>query len=218
MRLGFLGGTFNPVHYGHLRAAEEARERLKLERVLFVPAGNPPLKSSELADADKRYAMVELALAGNGWFEPSDIELRSTEKSYTVDTMKRLGQRYAGAEFYFILGIDAFVELPDWREPDRLVKATDFILLNRPPHAFAALAASPYLDVSEEALGALDSGRETLSTVTLRGGRTAFLLRAAPLDISSTTIRSLVRNGRSIKYLLPESVESFIMSDGLYAE
>jgi nicotinate-nucleotide adenylyltransferase len=218
MRLGVLGGTFNPIHYGHLRAAEEARERLGLERVLFVPAGNPPLKSSELADAGKRYAMTELAVAGNGWFELSDIELKSTEKSYTVDTMKRLGERYPGAEFYFILGIDAFMEMSEWREPDRLVGATDFVLLNRPPHAFAALAASPYLDVSEEALGALDSGRETMRAVTLRGGRTAFLLRAAPLDISSTTIRSLVRNGRSIKYLLPESVESFIITDGLYAE
>jgi nicotinate-nucleotide adenylyltransferase len=218
MRLGVLGGTFNPIHYGHLRAAEEARERLGLEKVLFVPAGAPPLKYSGLADADKRHAMAELAVASNRHFEVSDVEFGGQEKSYTVKTMDRLRAGLPGHDFYFILGIDAFLDLHSWKEPERLVASTDFVVIRRPPFTFSLLEGSPFLEASAGALRELDEGAEGPKTAAMKGGRTAFLMGITPLHISSSAIRGLVREQRSVKYLLPESVESFIMSNGLYAD
>jgi nicotinate-nucleotide adenylyltransferase len=214
MRIGLLGGTFNPVHYGHLRAAEEVRGRLSLDKVLFIPAGVPPLKSFDLADAGLRYEMTELAVSSNVFFEVSDIECKSPGVSYSVDTVSRLKEAYRGAELYFILGVDAFMDLPNWREPERLAGLTDFVVVNRPPHAFTELVSSPYVELEE--LGG-EGGEEGLRRVPLRGGRTALLLEITPLDISATAIRALIREGGSIKYLLPENVESFIILHGLYA-
>jgi nicotinate-nucleotide adenylyltransferase len=217
MRLGVLGGTFNPIHYGHLRAAEEAGENLSLDRVLFMPAGNPPLKSSDLADAPKRFAMVKAAVEDNPRFEPSDIELGGGT-SYTVDTIGRLRDLYSGDRLFFILGIDAFLELSRWKDPERLVRGTDFVILKRPGHSFADLSASPFLEIPEPELGRLERGEVGSLTIPLRGGREATLLNTTPLGISASMIRTLFRQGRSIKYLLPESVEFLIMTDGLFAE
>lgn len=215
MRIGLLGGTFNPIHYGHLRAAEEARGRLSLDKVLFIPAGVPPLKSSDLAEAALRYEMTALAISSNTFFEVSDIECRSPGTSYSVDTVGRLKEAYKGSELYFILGVDAFMDLPNWREPERLAGLIDFVVVNRPPYAFTELLSSPYVEmdkaVDEEGL------RRVPRKVPLRGGRSAFLLDITPLDISATGIRALIREGGSIKYLLPENVESFIILHGLYA-
>jgi len=218
MRVGVLGGTFNPVHFGHLRAAEEARERLRLDRVLFVVSGNPPLKSESLARATDRYAMVALSVAGNPAFEVSDVELAGEGKSYTVDTLERLRAMMPGAEMFFILGIDAFLDLPNWKEPERLVRAASFAVINRPPHSFSELAASPFLAAGEEALAALDRGGRGPVRVSLKGGGSAFLMNVTALDISASAIRSLLQEGGSVKYLLPEGVESFIMTHGLYAD
>jgi nicotinate-nucleotide adenylyltransferase len=213
MRIGVLGGTFNPIHYGHLRAAEEVRERLSLDRVLFIPAGVPPLKSADLAEAGLRYSMTELAVSTNGFFEVSDIECASPGASYSVNTVSRLRETYRGSELYFILGVDAFMDIPNWREPERLTGLTDFVVVNRPPYAFTELVTSPYVEL--EALG--EPGEAGLQRVPLKGGRTALLADITPLDISATGIRALLRQGRSIKYLLPENVESFIILHGLYA-
>lgn len=218
MRLGVFGGTFNPIHFGHLRAAEEARQRVGLERVVFVPAASPPLKSGDvdLADVGHRLRMTAIAVATNIFFEVSDIECRRPEKSYTVETARALRREYPGAEIFFILGIDAFMELPLWREPDELVRLIDFIIIGRPAVRFADLRESPYIEAAPEDLSALDRGETDMLTAPLGGGRSAVLLGTPLLEISSTDIRARVREGRSIKYLLPGRVESFIMTHGLY--
>lgn len=171
MKLGVFGGTFNPVHYGHLRAAEEAREVLGLEKVLFVPSGNPPLKHTDLADAGQRYEMVRRAVAGNRPFEVLDIECTSPEKSYTVNTIGKLHEMYAGCDLYFMLGVDAFIDLPNWYMPEKLVSIVNFAVLSRPGCRFADLLASPYLPPGDRKLKELDGCRSGPLTLTMRSNR-----------------------------------------------
>jgi nicotinate-nucleotide adenylyltransferase len=216
MKIGVFGGTFNPVHYGHLRAAEEAREMLGLEKVLFVPSGNPPLKSLDLADAGQRYEMVRQAVAGNRFFEAIDIECASPEKSYTVHTIERLQEMFPGASLYFMLGIDAFIDLPNWYMPEKLVSMVNFAVLSRPWSTFSDLLASPHMKVDTAKMQELDHCRSGSFSVALPSGREAVLVRTTPIAIASTDIRRRIKEGLSVKYLLPEEVESFIISNRIY--
>ena len=216
MRFGVFGGAFNPIHYGHLRAAEDVREHLGLERVIFIPTGTPPLKSEELAPAQDRYAMTELAVSTNTRFDISDIECRWPEMSYSVDTAARLREMHPGDDLFFVTGIDAFMDLPRWREPERLVGLVDFAVISRPGHAFGELESSPFLEADGNMLEDMDRGSLRMYSAGLKGKWTAVLLSVTPLHVSATAIRALIGQKRSIKYLLPESVESFIMSNGLY--
>jgi len=210
MRLGIFGGTFNPIHYGHLRAAEEVRYKINLDRVIFIPSGNPPLKSSELSDAAHRYAMTKLATDSNVNFVVSDIELRQTEKSFTVNTLERLFEIYAGEELFFILGIDAFLDIQNWRQPDRLISMIDLIILKRPGFDLKDIIKSPFIS------GHIKTDRLIGETIPLKGGRKAVIVDIRTLDISSSDIRELVREGKSIKYILPETVEKYIYTHNLY--
>ncbi|HTZ17406.1 MAG TPA: nicotinate-nucleotide adenylyltransferase [Dissulfurispiraceae bacterium] len=212
MRLGIFGGTFNPIHFGHLRAAEAVRDLIDLDKVIFMPSGNPPLKASGLADASRRYAMTRLATQTNVNFLVSDIEMRENEKSYTVDTIDRLSVTYPDDRLFFILGLDAFLDLPNWREPERVIGSIDFIIVARPGFEVKELNASPFIE------SAVSEFRDGVISRRLRGGRTAFIAAVSAFDISSTTIRQLVREGRSIKYLVPESVEQYLLSHNLYSE
>lgn len=214
MKAGLFGGTFNPIHYGHLRAAEALRERLLLDKIIFIPAGNPPFKRSDLAPAPDRFEMTRLATAGNPSFALSDIECRKPGKSYTVDTIAELKGLYPQDELLFVLGIDTFMEIPDWHEPDRLAGLIDFVIINRPPHLFGEILRSPY--IRGESFEEPPAGREGIYRVVLTSGRTAYLAGVNALPISASEIRASAKAGRSIKYLLPEAVESFIMSHGLY--
>lgn len=214
--IGILGGTFNPVHYGHLRVSEEVRGRIGLEKILFVPSGNPPLKSEELASAEHRYGMTGLAIGSNPFFEISDIECRRSEKSYTVDTLLALRDLHPGKKFYFILGIDAFLEIPSWYHPEKLVELTNFIVVSRPGFSFTQLSSGSAAD--RDAFVALEKGHLDLYRTISENGGEVFLMNVVSLDISASAIRKLVRQGMSIKYLLPESVESFIISHKLYLE
>lgn len=216
MRLGVFGGTFNPIHYGHLRAAEEAREILGLARVLFVPSGNPPLKDRDLADASSRLEMARRAVAGNPFSEVLDIECVSREKSYTVTTLEVLRGLHPSAELYFLLGIDAFLDLPRWWRPDDLIGLTNFCILARPGHLFADLAQSPYIAGDKGRLQTMDEAGPDSLRIALRSSREAVLIRNISFAVTSTDIRKRVREGRSIKYLLPGDVESFIISERLY--
>jgi nicotinate-nucleotide adenylyltransferase len=213
-RIGILGGTFNPVHYGHLRIAEEVRERIGLEKILFIPSGNPPLKDMELAPAEYRHEMTRLAIASNPSCEISDIECKKTGKSYTVETLVALREMHPGKKLYFILGIDACIDLPLWHHPERLMELTNFVVVSRPGFSFAAL--SSWITVEANELSALESARLPLYRTALDNGGEVFLMNVTPLNISATAIRSLVKQGMSVKYLLPESVESFIISHELY--
>jgi nicotinate-nucleotide adenylyltransferase len=215
MKIGVFGGTFNPVHFGHLRSAEEVRTMFGLERVLFIPSGNPPLKSKDLAEADHRYNMVRISVRDNPYFEVLDLEYARPGKSYTFNTLEQLQKNYPDAEIYFILGIDAFLDIPNWREPEKLFSLANFIVLSRPGKKFTDLFQSPYLNMKKTSLAALD--RDEAATLTIgKSGKKIFLAGVTPIGISSTAIRQHVRAGASIKYLLPAEVESYIISEDLY--
>jgi nicotinate-nucleotide adenylyltransferase len=215
-KIGILGGTFNPIHYGHLAAAEEIWNRLKLDHVLFVPSFLPPHKQDEvIPSAAQRQEMVALAIAGNSHFSLSDIEVKREGMSYSVDTVQELLQLHPDAEFYFITGLDSFLEIQTWKEWDRLLSLCRFIVLSRPGYAFTDLARINFMRKAAEKLHALD--RREVTRAVLEIGTSAVYLEQIPLhDISSTDIRQRVRQGRTIKYLLPECVETYIIKNKLY--
>jgi nicotinate-nucleotide adenylyltransferase len=216
MKVAIFGGTFNPIHYGHLRAAEEVREKIGLDRVLFVPSGNPPLKTKDIAPARHRFAMARIAIKDNRLFALSDIESRLPGKSYTVKTIESLQKENPRVEFSLILGIDAFLDIPSWWRPEHLVTLSHFIIISRPGYAFLELRSSPYIKSNKAILNKLDASDIESHKTTLFSQREAALLRLTPISISSTEIRRLVRMGSSIKYLLPPAVQSYIMKNKLY--
>jgi nicotinate-nucleotide adenylyltransferase len=216
-RLGILGGTFNPIHYGHLAAAEEVRDRLNLDRVLFVPSYLSPHKLEEEApSADRRMEMVRLAISGNPHFESSDLENKRKGTSFTIDTINALRHRYPGAELYFITGLDSFIEIRTWHEWETLLTLCFFVVLSRPGYRFADLMKIDFMKSAETELFALDRG--VMKQALVRSDAFSIVLETVPLyDISSTDIRQRVKEGRSIKYHLPEAVELYIMNKRLYA-
>jgi len=217
MKIGILGGTFNPIHYGHLRSAQEALEILTLDRVLFIPSGTPPFRKPELVSARHRYKMTQLAIKDNPQFEVSDIEIKRHGVSYSVETFNKLLKKYKNTEFFFILGIDAFLDMPKWKQPHKLMTLTNLVIISRPGFSFNDLSPSPYIaEVHKKALRELDSGAKTKHSFLLKTGREAFLCKVSELEISASRVRTLVRGGKSIKYLLPDSVESYIISNKLY--
>ena len=218
MKIGLFGGTFNPIHYGHLRSAEEIRAMFALEKIFFIPSGNPPLKRKDLAEAKDRYNMARMAVRGNPYFEVLDIECVRPGKSYTVNTLELMLKKYADVDFYFMLGIDAFLDIPNWREPERIMSLTNFIVLSRPGNTFEDLLGSPYLEIKKTDLISLArGGRESCGTA-LPNTKKVFLAKVTPIGISSTDIRKSVKKGAGIKYLLPENVESYIISKSLYMQ
>lgn len=216
MKIGIFGGTFNPVHNGHLRAAEEAAEALSLDTILFIPSGTPPLKTRQIAAPGHRFAMVRIAVRKNKRFRVLDIETARPGVSFTVNTLDMLLRKYQGAEIFFILGIDAFLDMPNWWMPDKIISMVHFAVITRPGHRFVDLTASPYARLNKQSLKKLDSGEESLQSSLLVSSRQLKMLRITPLEISSTDIRQRMRQRRSIKYLLPEHVESYIISHNLY--
>lgn len=196
--LGILGGTFDPIHQGHLAIAEEAREALGLERVLFVPAAIPPHKTGRtVTGADDRLAMVELAIAGNPWFAASRIELDRGGRSYTSDTLEAL--RAAGhREPWFILSSEALAGLPAWHRPDRVLELCRLAVVPRGGDGTpdAAWVQAQFPD---------------------RADRVTFL-SGSLLPISGSVVRQRVAAGRSIRYLVPEPVARYIADHRLYLE
>lgn len=193
IKVGFMGGTFDPVHYGHLLAAETAREACGLDEVWFVPSGQPPLKANEPhADGEARLEMVYRAIDFQPHFRAMDVELERDGISYTIDTIKALSEIYPGRTFSIIIGSDRVNDLPEWREIEALAELVSFIGLTRAGETLALDALPSYI-------------REKLTIVEM------------PLiEISSTAIRERVASGRSIRFLVPEKVHSFIRRTGLY--
>jgi nicotinate-nucleotide adenylyltransferase len=216
MKIGIFGGTFNPVHYGHLRAAEEVRETLKLDKIIFIPAKSPPLKTKNITPARHRYEMLRTALLDQEDFELSDIEFKLRGKSYSARTIELFTKAYPATDFYFMLGIDAFMEIPQWWKPEKLIYSTHFAIISRPGFSFMNLQKSPYLETNKRILKQLDESDVHFHTLKLRGGKRAVLLRLTPIDISSTEIRTRIKKRGSIKYLLPPAVESYIIFNKLY--
>ncbi len=216
MKVGIFGGTFNPIHYGHLRAAEEVREKLEFDKILFIPSGSPPLKIKELADAKHRYKMTRLAIVTNRLFELSDIECRLSGKSYTVKTVEELKKNNPEIEFSFILGIDAFLDITNWWHPERLITLTNFVIISRPEFRFIDLQVSSYIKINRRILKELDNEEIETYMIKLKSNRNATFLKLTPIGISSTGIRRLINEGKSIKYLLPAEVESYIIANKIY--
>ncbi|HTF99474.1 MAG TPA: nicotinate-nucleotide adenylyltransferase [Nitrospirota bacterium] len=216
-KIGILGGTFNPVHFGHLAAAEEVKNRLGLDKVLFIPSFLPPHKQDEeLPGAEHRLEMVRLAVRDNPAFEPCDIEIRRGGRSYTIDTIEELQRLHPRAEFYFVTGIDTFLEIQTWQRWAQLLARCRFVVLSRPGYRFSCLANIDFMKGAGSDLADLDSGARTRAVV--RSGAYTVYLEMIPLyDISSTDIRARVRNGTGVKYLLPDAVETYIIKNKFYA-
>ena len=218
MRIGILGGTFNPIHNGHLKIAEAVLERLNLDKVLFVPANLPPHKNEKgIIDVQHRVAMVRLAIAGNPKFELSTIEVERKGVSYTIDTLREMERVYGkGAELFFITGIDAFLDIKTWKEADTLISDYSFVVIPRTSFNYMDLKKVSMLNLSERELSAIGKGAARLLELPMSGKGRLYLLNIPAVDISSKDIRNRIMSGEKFKYLLPESVELYIIKNKLY--
>ena len=197
-KIGLLGGTFDPIHIGHLLIAEDAREVLGLDTVVFIPAGRPWLKADQsVTDPQHRLAMVGLAIGPNPHFQVSDIEVRRHGSTYTVDTLEQLQQDFSpNTEKFLILGMDSLNELARWRSPERLFDLCVVVGVSRP--------GQEEIDIDKlEAIAEGASGK-------------IVLISGSSVGISGTDIRDRVVHRKSIKYRVPEDVESYILEHGLY--
>jgi nicotinate-nucleotide adenylyltransferase len=196
-KVGIMGGSFDPIHIGHLVAANEALNIYKLDEIIFVPAGNPPHKKGLRADSFHRLLMVNMAVLTNDKFSVSDFEIKNSEKSYTLNTLREFHKLYANTEFYFITGTDAVIDLPNWHEPEELLKICSFIAVSRPGMS-------------------MEDIKSKISEIQKKLGGNIEMLQVPMLQISSTNIRERFEMGISAKYLLPEAVEQYIIKNELY--
>lgn len=195
-KIGIIGGTFDPIHYGHLFAAEEARVVLGLERVIFIPSGTPPHKRYDgMATAEERYEMTLLAVSQPDApkFDISRIEIERSGKSYTLDTLREMRAIFPGAEIHFIVGLDAILEIMSWREPQEIARAAKLTVVSRPGFP---------RDKIDELPGEI---RKTITVID-----------SLQLDISGTDLRRRIREGGNIRFLVPDSVRGYIARKGLY--
>ena len=212
-RLGLFGGTFNPIHFGHLRAAEEVCEALSLSRLWFIPAAQPPHKGArDLTPFEVRLEMTRLAVGDHPVMEVSDIEGRRAGKSYSIETLRLVREEFGPAwELYFILGLDAMLELPTWKDYAQLFQLCHFVVLDRPGYdrrRLGEVLQREVLPQFEPLPGS--AGFQHPSGYKVLWQQTTLM------DISATGIRGLVRQGRSIRYLLPEPVRGYIINHNLY--
>ena len=214
--IGVLGGTFNPIHLGHLRAAEEVCEILGLERVVFVPSAEPPHKEGEreaIAPAKLRCEWVRRADRGQSPLRAGPLEIERSGPSYSVDTLRSFGERLAPEKPVFVIGQDAFAEIETWREPATLFTLAHFAVITRPP------AARPHWP------SGFPRGSRSTSIWTAKGNSAATAagtwirrVQISALDVSATDIRRRIREGRSVRYLIPEAVRREVIGSGVYAE
>jgi nicotinate-nucleotide adenylyltransferase len=214
-RIGIFGGSFNPIHLGHLRAAEEVREAQGLGEVRFVPAALPPHKDlAGLAPAADRLRMVQLATRGIPAFRVSDIEIRRAGASYSIDTLRAIGGELGAAgRMVLMLGFDAFRDLRTWKEGSAIFELTDVVVVTRPPWP-NRLAADEIPVAAREAFW-YDSASESFRH---RSGHVLTLQSITALDISGAAIRARLAAGRSVRFLVPPAVEAYIAERGLYRQ
>jgi nicotinate-nucleotide adenylyltransferase len=213
-RLGLFGGTFNPIHLGHLRAGIEIREAFFLDSLLFIPTAVPPhKKSAGLLPFAQRWKMVQLAIDGYPFFKASDVEKRRAGKSYSIRTLRFFKKKYGDrVELYFIIGMDAFWEINTWREFRDLFELSHFIVMDRPGYSRNRLK-----DFLREAVSSDIAYYPKENRFLHPGGFSIYLFPVPLMDISSTRIRSLRQENRSLHYLVPEKVEEYIIRKNLYA-
>jgi nicotinate-nucleotide adenylyltransferase len=199
LKIGIMGGTFDPIHYAHLAIAEFIRDKYKLDKIIFIPSGNPPHKDKNITDKYDRLNMVLLATYENDEFLVSDIEIRRNEKTYTVDTLRYLKNTYKNLELYFITGADAICNVESWKDFRENFKLAKFIAATRP-------------------------GTSTIKTqrkieyLSKEYGADIIFENVLPLEISSTYIRHQIKKDKSIRYLLPENVINYIDRESIYCK
>lgn len=214
MKIGIFGGTFDPIHWGHLRSAEEVGETYRLDRVIFIPASMPPHKSGRTTTPAKdRLRMVRLAVAGNPRFAVSTVELARPGLSYSIDTIREFaGKLKTGDSLYFIIGLDAFREIGTWKDFGEIFSLCNFIVTSRP----GSKEHNPLkgTGVAVKKLFCYDPKR---NNYLHRSGTRVHFIELTDIAISASEIRALVRQRKSIRYLVPSAVETFIKRRGLYA-
>jgi nicotinate-nucleotide adenylyltransferase len=209
MKIGIFGGTFDPVHIGHLRAAEEIREGFPLNRIYFVPANIPPNKrSKEITGVDVRIEMLKAAVRGNRYLSVSDVEAKRGGISYTIDTIRSYARDRD--EPFFIIGMDAFLEIDTWYDYENLFYHTNFIVITR-PFGTTTNGIDIFPSPAREAIRKKGEGE-----YEHRSGKKIYLKDVTAIGVSSTDIRRYVKDGRSIRYIVPESVKRIIIRRGLY--
>lgn len=197
-KIGIMGGTFDPIHYAHLATAEFIRIKYQLDKILFIPSGNPPHKTNRtVIDKYHRYNMVLLSTMTNEKFEVSSIEIDKDEKTYTVDTLRQLNIIYPDSELYFITGADAICDIESWRDVEENFKLATFIAATRP--GISLLKAQDKIEKLREKYNA-----------------NILTIYVPSLDISSTYIREQIKENNSVRYLIPENVEKYIHEKLLY--
>lgn len=197
-KIGIMGGTFDPIHYAHLATAEFIRIKYQLDKILFIPSGNPPHKTNRtIIDKYHRYNMVLLSTMTNEKFEVSSIEIDKDEKTYTVDTLRQLNIIYPDSELYFITGADAICDIESWRDVEENFKLATFIAATRP--GISLLKAQDKIEKLREKYNA-----------------NILTIYVPSLDISSTYIREQIKENNSVRYLIPENVEKYIYEKLLY--
>ena len=210
-RIGLFGGTFNPIHQGHLRGAEEIREAFHLDEVIFIPSSIPPHKVTEkVVEAKHRLEMVRLATSTNPHFSTCDVELSRIGKSYSIDTVRYFLERQQQAP-YFILGRDAFVEIETWKEFQNLFSICHFIVMTRPGSQKNTLTSQ----LPRTLIPNFRYDPQEKAWINVSGHRLYFK-EILFLDISSTKIREFIEQRESVKYLIPAEVEAYIQNYGLY--
>lgn len=200
MKIGIMGGTFDPIHIGHLILAERVRDSKKLDQVIFIPTGvNPLKKDKNISSSVHRLEMLRLAIESNPYFSISTIEIERGGLSYTIDTLRALRVKYKDDDLYFIIGSDIIFQLEKWKDFKELFKLCKFILVDRP--------GNEYKEIDEKIQELNINYQLSFERITL------------PLmDISSSDIRNRVKSKKSIKYLVPTNVEDYIKKHKLYLE
>ncbi|HEY8362688.1 MAG TPA: nicotinate-nucleotide adenylyltransferase [Tissierellaceae bacterium] len=200
MKIGIMGGTFDPIHIGHLILAESARESLNLNKIIFIPTGINPFKiDKNTASPVHRLEMLKLAIESNEHFTISSIEIERSGITYTIDTMKALREKYKEDELYFIVGSDIVFQIEKWKDFKDIFKLCKFVLVNRPGN-----------DCNE-----IDN---KIKELNLRYAISFIRINSPYIDISSSDIRNRIKNNKSIKYLVPLKVEEYIKKNNLYME
>ncbi|MBQ3665524.1 MAG: nicotinate-nucleotide adenylyltransferase [Lachnospiraceae bacterium] len=196
-KIGIMGGTFDPIHIGHLIMAQSALSELQLDQIVFMPSGNPPHKSSNLiSDAGVRLDMVKVAIDNNEKFVYSDFELKREGIIYTSDTLELIKKQYDHIEIYFIVGADSLLDIEKWHEPDKIFRLCKMVVVDRDNSNEKIIAMKEYLSLKYHA--------------------EIFYINSPLVCISSTYIRNCVAKNQSVKYLIPESVEEYISTHHLY--
>jgi nicotinate-nucleotide adenylyltransferase len=195
MRLGLFGGTFDPIHLGHLILAEQCREACALDRVWFVVSGAPPHKLGGRTAVVHRLEMLRIAIAGHFAFEASEIEAVGPGPHYSVETLERVRREHPGDELFFLIGGDSLVDLPCWREPRRIAELATIVVVNRPGIE----------EFDPASLPDFGPGAHALRSVAI-----------TPVGIASTDLRRRLAAGKSVRYMVPRGVEAYIEAHGLY--